>query len=307
MFPRDVFVTQTVVYPLTTSAPESTHIVVKTVTGDAILTTTARVPNEGTSTVTATFTRTQTASSAPSTTKTALPTRLQALPSRSPVVAPTLQDFGSSSSSKLGLAIGIPLAVITVFVLVVLGWIFFRKRMIAQTKELALSDSEQMLGSELEKQQLEEPKKKPSLANRISRVFNVSEWPASPMEFKSPAFLRRFHLLSDRKANTDKDTKVLPKLPSMLNNINVDAQLPVSLEEPLRLPKRGSLEKGECLVVVKPYTRRLVDELTILVGERVTLQHTDPSGWVTVQRLGGTAKGVVPLNCLQRVECSLEK
>lgn len=214
----------------------------------------------------------------------------------------------SLSSSKLGLAIGIPMAVLSVCILAVLVWSFAHKKLAKKstdvlhfndfTREGAVDLGpnwktgegvvlEKALPERIELEPiLEKVPPRKSIFNRLSKMINMSEWPASPREFKSPLFLRRFHLNAQ-----DKEKTVGMSMPNISDEVSTKLDLTLGSGAPEYL--------GHLFVVVKPYARRLGDELTICTGEKATLKKTHSDGWATVE-VGGS-EGVVPMMCLKRV------
>lgn len=210
--------------------------------------------------------------------------------------------ISSSSSTNLSLAIGIPLAVASLLALVAIGWVFIRKRIRKPSSEFLTFGLNKNLEEEITKTRLPQyehkwaesdaetqvdvPKKpdmKPSLLNRLSRIMNVPETPV--LEFKSPMFLRRFHLLK-RDALPAASKVSLPPVPT---------KLPPKSEVPSRLePSPGNL-----YTVAKAYARRLDDELTVCSGEQVEVLRYHNDGWAKVRLVDGLGEGVVPMMCLR--------
>lgn len=121
-----------------------------------------------------------------------------------------------SSSTKLGLAIGIPIAVVSVFALAVILWKFFRKRVNKRSTEfLSYGNFEPDIAPRKKEfwpdtSTIQEPK--PGYFNRLSKMINIHEMPGTP-NVKSPTFLRIFHLLNTK--NELDPEKKLPKLPPL--------------------------------------------------------------------------------------------
>lgn len=234
----------------------------------------------------------------------------------------------SSSSTTLGLAIGIPLAVLSLCIIAALAWSFFHKRIAKKSDEtlklenLGAKHSRNLKNSEnkgaidpfasqetfgnvetygtlnkYEKNSFGKnikafgksettlphwqagpvsPEKKPGFLNRLSKMISRSEWPSSPREFKSPLFLKRFHLSAQKN---------VPKLPAAVLELSVE--------------KLAEDYVGMEFLVVKPYAKRLGDELSLCTGEKVVMRHVHPDGWATVE-IGGSV-GVVPLMCLKKM------
>lgn len=177
------------------------------------------------------------------------------------------ESYSSSLDTNLGLAIGIPMAVVALVAVLCAGWIIFRKVrsrlhdvVAVEKKWRAAADGSGSLGWV---SRPDVPKR--TLLNRLSRIV---EWPASPGSF-CPPILRRFHLLGADKQ------PVTPTPP------------PPPAEKP-----------SATRVVVRPYAKRLGDELSIVAGQTVTLLRAHLDGWALVSVDG--AEGVVPMACLKR-------
>ncbi|GEQ71656.1 hypothetical protein JCM33374_g5342 [Metschnikowia sp. JCM 33374] len=239
---------------------------------------------------------------------------------------------GSSSSTRLGLAIGIPIAAVSIFGLVVFILIILRKRMDpkptetlafkakkakeASAKTLAEKHSVSSVYSSSDIEQAYEQNYDPRLGHnangaalphgqkqnflkRISRLMNV---PDSPLEFKSPLFLRRFNLSSNKYEGEagEKQEKALPKSPLSAKPY-AETPAPPKTEFPAReISSKPEAPEKSTYVVVKPYARRLGDELTVCIGEKVTIvdQHSD--GWANVQMTESGDVGVIPLMCIKK-------
>lgn len=138
---------------------------------------------------------------------------------------------------------------------------------------------------------------KPTFLKRISRLMNV---PESPLEFRSPVFLRRFHLNSTKNEadGVDKQEKALPKSP--LSHA-YDASIDHTKQE---YPEREIASKVKLpeltYVVTKPYARRLGDELTVCIGEKVSIVDHHSDGWATVKLAETGDVGVIPLMCIKK-------
>ena len=138
---------------------------------------------------------------------------------------------------------------------------------------------------------------KPTFLKRISRLMNV---PESPLEFRSPVFLRRFHLNSTKNEGeeVDKQEKALPRSP--LSHA-YDASIDHTKQE---YPEREIASKVKVpeltYVVTKPYARRLGDELTVCIGEKVSIVDHHSDGWATVKLAETGDVGVIPLMCIKK-------
>ncbi|KAK6455551.1 uncharacterized protein RJT20DRAFT_141439 [Scheffersomyces xylosifermentans] len=138
----------------------------------------------------------------------------------------------------------------------------------------------------------------------------------------SPLFLRRFHL------GKGKDPVGLQPSSSIKPQV-----ISVPLEEPekaLKLDQRRkrdgqyfsknksklnlppivasdiSLDPGVRrqiqYLVVKDYSKKLDDELSITVGQRAFILRLDAAGWCKAKLLRTGEEGIVPINCLQKIE-----
>ncbi|KAF8004848.1 hypothetical protein HF325_000305 [Metschnikowia pulcherrima] len=198
------------------------------------------------------------------------------------------------SSTRLGLAIGIPIAVVSIFGLVSVSSMYLS------------SDVEQGYGQHYENRPppIAALGQKPTFLKRISRLMNV---PESPLEFRSPVFLRRFHLNSTKNEAevVDKQEKALPKSP--LSHA-YDASIDHTKQE---YPEREIASKVKVpeltYVVTKPYARRLGDELTVCIGEKVSIVDHHSDGWATVKLAETGDVGVIPLMCIKKVHGQVMK
>lgn len=172
------------------------------------------------------------------------------------------QTYSSSLGTNLGLAIGIPMAVVALVAVLCVGWVIYRKvrsrlrDVLTEQRDWAADGT----SSDGWVAQPEAPKR--TLLNRLSRIV---EWPASPASLRPP-ILRRFHLLAAGK---------LPPPPTPP-------------------PEKPDATR----VVARPYTKRLGDELTLVAGQKVKLIKMHLDGWALVNLDG--AEGVVPMACLKR-------
>lgn len=219
---------------------------------------------------------------------------LMASVSSTPTLPVNVSTFSESrtSSSKLGMAIGIPMAVLSLCIVAAVAWSFYHKKAAQSGSFMTSNRKEPELVATIPQSwsdtpQLQIPERKSGLLNRLSRKINFSEWPGSPREFKSPLFLRRFHLLNEKNRASEPE-KVLPTLPNLsLNKVDPLVEVP-----------QMSLV-GKKFIAVKPYARRLGDELSLCAGEEVTVEKVHGDGWVSVKV--GTSLGLVPMICLKKV------
>ncbi|RKP29453.1 hypothetical protein METBISCDRAFT_24202 [Metschnikowia bicuspidata] len=221
---------------------------------------------------------------------------------------------GRHSTTNVALAVAIPILTICMVGLAVFG-VFLRQKRQGSLKrmrgadlqavgfEVVRSDSQKKPTSSVyspgEKgiagttedfaNEFEPPTKqeKNGFLKRLSRII----MPDSPMDFKSPLFLRRFNLSApERKEafNRDYPNKQLPSVPPIIYTYD-----PAAKKEDL-----GS--EDDIYTVVKPYVKRLNDELTICVGEKLKISKIHSDGWATVKMVGGENSGVIPLMCVRK-------
>lgn len=251
-----------------------------------------------------------------------------------------------TSSSKLALAIALPIAAICVIGLIVFGLFLFRERLRKLTSSsmgnndipmrasvgpnkkekvnyrMQPSNSNQV-GSLKSRDYLNvrttdaperkadfaeqfEPSRKPNKPGLLSRLSRIVV-PDLPMEFRSPMFLRRFNLLaSERNAKPRADSvsqgvslsdfpnKQLPVVPPLIYTYEARSTSG-SLHDLL------STQTSEPLYqVVKPYVKRLSDELTVCVGEKVKIVKLHSDGWANVKMVSNEETGVIPLMSLRK-------
>lgn len=246
----------------------------------------------------------------------------------------------AGASTKLGLAIALPIAAVCIVGLIVFGLFLLRKRVGTlgqlnkgvgpnmnfgrhmhgmelrapsygvQTKALLVYDSSSApdrTDSSNSFAAAYEPatkKIKPGLLTRISKVFNM---PDLPSDFRSPMFLRRFNLLAGERGSksdavldaaiSDYPDKKLPLVPLQGSYGTVTrAATPVSISANGQgLPPSDSL-----YAVVSPYVKRLSDELTVCIGEKVRILKHHSDGWATVKLVSNNEVGVIPLMCVRK-------
>lgn len=141
-------------------------------------------------------------------------------------------------------------------------------------------------------------KDKPSFLNRLSRIVV----PHSPLEFKSPLFLRRFNLNASVKSSQpgpalNNSRKQLPHAP-LLSHAYEPATS--ALSDSARLPKVQCSQLDSIYSVIKPYVKRLNDEITVCIGEKVKILKFHSDGWATVKMVTSDDSGVIPLMCLRK-------
>lgn len=236
-----------------------------------------------------------------------------------------------ASTTNLSLAIALPIGIICFIGLIVLSLFLFRKKLGVLTDKILMKRTDESLNTKsseiirpiqkiprdesaphrsdssatiMEIEHSTRPKG-PTFLNRISRVFNV---PGLPLDFRSPTLLRRFNLqsaergpkplgpMSDINCSTI-PTKKLPNIPS--KTFEYDSRLGT------RSSSGGSTGQGskpsESLYsVIKPYVKRLNDEITVCIGEEVKILKSHSDGWATVKLATSSEVGVIPLMCLRK-------
>lgn len=211
----------------------------------------------------------------------------------------TVTEPGSSTSgTKLGLAIGIPLAIISLFILVALGWVFLRKKIQSKSTEYLTYDAEQAVGGkggfERKKQLLPSPEspeeKPPRFLSRLSRMVNP-EWILS-LDLKLPAFMKSFNLKKEEpEPESDPEPKESAPVPSY------KSKRPPSLD--LSNNSLETVSAQTALVVIKGYTMESAGELTVVVGDLAVLNFQKGTQ-AHVSLVNRDGYGYVPLNCLRR-------
>lgn len=241
--------------------------------------------------------------------------------STSSATAPIL-SADASAGTKLGLAIAIPITAVCLVGMIVFGVFLLRKRLGSQRNAIttvgkrglyavgleALSSSKrpksglrnvypQSVGSPGYDVEAGAKKVKPNFLNRLSRIIV----PDSPLEFKSPMFLRRFHLNApDKCSKPETDSghpnKQLPKAPLLAHTYEAATSIGFSID-PL---KDQSSQPESLYTVIKPYVKRLNDEITVCIGEKVKIVKFHSDGWATVKIDASDDSGVIPLMCLRK-------
>lgn len=228
-----------------------------------------------------------------------------------------------NSLVKLGLAIGIPLAVVVVFAAVAVGWHFYRR---SRTRKMVAYDgdffsvekpptrpndiekgpdsiSRQWIATRSSDDSLDvnyrpgpvAAKYNPSsFLHRLSRMVFPEDMPqeGTKQRWASPMSLKKFHLYKSPKDAVSGDRpekrKPLPKLPPIISTFRSN-----SLENMENAVERAP----ETRVASKAYTRRLGDEISLAVGDRVRILKDHTDGWSLVRDNSGR-EGMVPRFCL---------
>lgn len=188
----------------------------------------------------------------------------------------------STNGAVLGLAVGIPVAIVSLSIIAVLLWTFFRRKIASRSEDVIAfetgsterpkSSSDQNWSSKSHAWNIERQDvsgKKGGFLKRLSKL--VHDIPATPVQFRSPMLLRRFHLNSQKS-----------KSPSSIYLTDISSRR----------------FDGALYDVILPYVPRLPDELALQLGETVKAIKFHPDGWVQVKRR--EEEGVVPQVCLSR-------
>lgn len=209
---------------------------------------------------------------------------------------------------RLGLSVGLPIAIISLFVVGILGWYYITRRNAKKGLSLQQRDGQFITysGSELKREDSEttrvhdenmsKRKSVRAVFDRVGRSIRDSAlFPINGRSDKlagvSPFILRRFNLKTELE-------KPLPEVPSTQNSLP-DMEQVVPKLDPKTVTTAARL-------VQRPYNKKLFDELTVEVGDVVRLikEHTD--GWSFVKmvmpvnsRPGTNTEGMVPSMCLK--------
>ncbi|PVH16152.1 uncharacterized protein CXQ87_004017 [Candidozyma duobushaemuli] len=210
----------------------------------------------------------------------------------------TITEPGSNTSgTKLGLAIGIPIAVISLFVLVALGWVFLRKKIRSKSTEYLTYDAEEAYGGKptferrknLPTSTETTEKNPPRFLSRLSRMVNP-EW-ISSLDLKSPVFMKSFNLKKEEPEEKQEENSSVPGYKS---------KRPPSLDL-----SKGSVSSVENvssdskLVVIKAYTKSQAGEISIVVGD-LAVMNFHKGNEAHISLLNREGYGFVPMNCLRK-------
>lgn len=133
--------------------------------------------------------------------------------------------------------------------------------------------------------------------NRLSRMVRIDDTGDETTGI-SPLFLKRFHLnkpftpktpktpkhsnAAKYKNGEDFANKTLPKLPSLIQMENV--------------------KEDSKFIVVEQYRKRSNDDVSIDIGDNITLLKNYPDSWSWVKNSTTGKAGLVPKRCLQQVK-----
>lgn len=210
----------------------------------------------------------------------------------------TVTEPGSNTSgTKLGLAIGIPIAVISLFVLVALGWVFLRKKIRSKSTEYLTYDAEEAYGGKPTFERRKNlptatettEKNPPRFLSRLSRMVNP-EWILS-LDLKLPLFMKSFNLKKEEPEEKQEENLSVPGYKS---------KRPPSLDL-----SKGSVSSVENvssdskLVVIKAYTKSQAGEISIVVGD-LAVMNFHKGNEAHISLLNREGYGFVPMNCLRK-------
>ncbi|QRG39617.1 hypothetical protein FDK38_004064 [Candidozyma auris] len=217
-------------------------------------------------------------------------------------VAETIPPGSSSSGAKLGLAIGIPIAVIALFVLIALAWVFLKRKIQSKSTEYLTYDPEEAVGGKVAFERRKEPppfsqtskesisKNSPRLKSRLSRMVN-SEWIQS-LDLKSPAFFKAFNLKKDEANDQAESTTSSPQASS-----SYKSKRPPSLK--LAVSDAETLTPDTSVVVTKEFTKSAPSDISVVVGDMAVINFQKDS-FAHVTLVNREGYGFVPISCLRR-------
>lgn len=212
---------------------------------------------------------------------------------------------------KLGLSVGLPIAIISVFVVALLGWYYVTRRhsrngLAIQQQEgqfISVKNSTKEDDMEVTTMVEDEGSKRKSRMDFFGRMGrSIRDSHIFPVNGRcdkrggvSPFVLRKFNL----KTELEKPLPVIPSSRSIYTNSLPDMENTV----PTLDPKPVSSAR----LVVKPYNKKLFDEILVEKGDivRVIKEHSD--GWSFVQmavptnRSNTGKEGMVPNMCLKEM------
>ena len=253
-------------------------------------------------------------------------------PSALPGMIDGIVSKDSSKSVQLGLALGIPIAVISLFGLTVFIFILMQKRKL-RNKNIDLYPNDPNYTFDWTKEDLEAstnpshpesfskpskaatvtvPKRnisQPSIKNyvkdRYSKVLNIHDirddisdsQVKPPQNFRdsllSPIFLKRFKLSRNLPDNIKAQSAYVEEFSVPRDKKNLKL-LPMIAKESNKEPLK------ETYIVIRSYEKNLKDELTVNPGSLVHILESFSDGWCRVELIDG-GKGLVPFMCLQLV------
>lgn len=248
----------------------------------------------------------------------------------------SLPSSTSSTSVNTGLAIGLPIAIIVLIFIGIGAALLIRKNGVKQmfnfskdsTKEVARDDEDTLTNVEnreyTPKRDASAPGKRQSVIYYLKDAFSKKEaddlesnntHTSKRLSMLSPMLLKKFNL----KQPTESKLDVLDELE--LNSRNkLDLKLPVSVDKEKLTPiietkldptKGGVGPLNKLYITIQNYTKRLNDELTIVIGDKVVIQKDYLDGWCLIRivrtgqdyysHINTLDTGMVPRVCLQEI------
>ncbi|CAI5757271.1 unnamed protein product [Candida verbasci] len=227
---------------------------------------------------------------------------------------PTNYNFGnisgttSSNGLQVGVAVGIPIAIFVIIFICLGVWYFIRfkkgKNIItanSHDEETTLSEkpypivfSPGAYMKEPYKQQAPPPPEPQTKLNRLSQMFNFPIRGNYRMSVITPVLLKKFNLGKKDDEDTVKAQsipKVEPPLPSFKLPPVAGSELSTS-----------SYYEQSIYTVIKSYTRRLGDELSINLHDKCIILEKHSDGWCKIRMIYDYKEGLVPKMCLQKIE-----
>lgn len=234
----------------------------------------------------------------------------------------------AANGTKLGLAIGIPLAVVSLFAVIAVVWVFFRRKITQKAddevfrieKPKQSGDSwpastntasedhvteENIQTPPLPPPSMERRTQPPHLLKRLSRMVIPQDFFAGATEFRSPVILRSFNLNREKEEKEHQERPAhIPGSPRFVRESDPELRPGVKwwasgesvLSAVSTVPDSYT---GKTLIVATPYKRKLADELSVSVGETVVIKRPHSDGWAAVRLLSSGKEGVVPMMCLR--------
>lgn len=255
---------------------------------------------------------------------------------------------GSSSSSlKSGLAIGLPVAIVLIFIIAIVASFLikgkkFKHLIDGGTNFINVSKenhNNKNVNADVESVYGEIPPHEPHLGlqsgkdqnkdkrqsvlyyvrDRLSKVgtskptsqqaeVDTSSRPIS--QLLSPIFLKKFNLNKPKsKLPYHYETSSRENVSSRDSRNKLNLRLPVStnVEPQVNVSAKLDPRNQEIYITIQSYTRRLKDELTLKIGDKVVIQQDYLDGWCLVRLLSNEtsvdfATGMVPKICLRQIK-----
>lgn len=221
-------------------------------------------------------------------------------------------------SLQIGLAIGIPIAIFSIFFIVLGIWYYIRERK-RKRKTLSFNEkyykpreSDATLTADKpypvlfspgayfkDERQYELPQKRDRLTSRLSKSFPIRKKEkeisstvnfAKHMSVLTPIFLKKFNL---KKTVEENNETVKPQILSIPENPRENAMKPtdnLNLPPVITIgssgldPVRGGISPEQSLyTVIRSYNKSLGDELNIEVGDKAVILEKHSDGWCKIR------------------------